>query len=251
MPVDQIVLLLAAAFAAGALNAAAGGGSFLTLPALVFVGVPPVMANATGTAALLPGYMAGTWGFRDDLQAPVGISIPTLVLVTFIAGTCGAALLLVTEEAAFDALIPWLLLAATVLFAAGPALQRYLAARNADRMPRARAILILAAVSLYGGYFNGGLGIMLLATFSLLGETRLNTMNALKGVVSVLLTVVSVVVYQAGGLILWPEALTMMAGAVAGGYLGARFIRRLPEKLVRIGVVGVGIAMTTVFFLRA
>ena len=121
------VLLLTAAFVAGALNAVAGGGSFLTLPALVFTGVPPVVANATGTVALLPGYAAGAWGFREDTQPPPGLSMPRLVLLSLIGGAAGAGLLLVTSNDMFSIIVPWLLLAATLLFALGPKLREWTA----------------------------------------------------------------------------------------------------------------------------
>ena len=123
----ETALLLTAAFVAGALNAVAGGGSFLTLPALVFTGVPPVAANATGTVALLPGYIAGAWGFREDTAPPPGLSMRLLVGLSLIGGAAGAALLLLTPDATFRRVVPWLLLAATALFAFGPQLRRLLA----------------------------------------------------------------------------------------------------------------------------
>lgn len=123
----ETALLLTAAFVAGALNAVAGGGSFLTLPALVFTGMPPVVANATGTVALLPGYLAGAWGFREDTAPPPGLSMRLLVALSLAGGAAGAALLLVTPEATFRRVVPWLLLAATALFAFGPWLRQRLA----------------------------------------------------------------------------------------------------------------------------
>ena len=172
-------LLLAAAFVAGALNAVAGGGSFLTLPALVFTGVPPVAANATGTVALLPGYMAGAWGFREDMQPPPGLSMRTVVLLSLIGGSAGAALLLVTPDATFKKVVPWLLLAATAMFAFGPQLRQWAGASSHGPVSPWKAGLGMLAVAAYGGYFNGGLGILLLALFGLLGQTQLNAMNGM------------------------------------------------------------------------
>ena len=126
-PASHIALLLAAAFVAGALNAVAGGGSFLTLPALVFTGVPPVVANATGTVALLPGYAAGAWGFKDDMAPPPGLSMRQVVALSLLGGSAGAALLLFTPDATFRKVVPWLLLAATALFAFGPQLRAWAA----------------------------------------------------------------------------------------------------------------------------
>lgn len=245
-----IALLLVAAFLAGALNAVAGGGSFLTLPALVFVGLPPVVANATGTVALLPGYISGALGFREDLEAPPGLSMRILVLLSLTGGSLGAALLLMTEDRTFNQIVPWLLLLATSLFAAGPTLL----VRVRGKPPSPGAPLTSAsgvlAVSIYGGYFNGGLGILLLALFGLLGQTRLNAMNGAKNLVSALLTAIAVAIYAWGNVVSWPHALLMMLAATAGGYLGARAARRIPTAILRYGIVITGLIMTALFFAR-
>ncbi len=240
-------LLLAAAFLAGALNSVAGGGSFLTLPALVFTGVPPVVANATGTVALLPGYIAGAWGFREDTAAPPGLSMRLLVVLSLLGGAAGAALLLLTSNAAFNRIVPWLLLAATALFAFGPQLRSRLAGGTPST---SRATVGVLAVAAYGGYFNGGLGILLLALFGLLGQTNLNAMNGLKNWVSALLTAIAVLIYAAGGLVQWREALLMMVAATLGGYVGARVARRIPANWLRAGIVLTGLVMSALFFSR-
>ena len=242
-------LLLVAAFVAGALNAVAGGGSFLTLPALVFVGVPPVVANATGTVALLPGYAAGAWGFREDTEPPPGLTMRLLVVLSLVGGAAGAGLLLVTSNEVFSIVVPWLLLAATVLFALGPQLRSRLAA-GSNHPFTAKATLGVLAVAVYGGYFNGGLGILLLALFGLLGQTRLNAMNGLKNLVSALLTAIAVAVYAVGGVVNWRHALLMMLAATAGGYIGARVARRIPAVWLRWGIVATGLVMTGIFFWR-
>lgn len=248
----HLALLLAAAFTAGALNAVAGGGSFLTLPALVFTGVPPVIANATGTVALLPGYMAGAWGFKDDMQSPPGLSMKQVVALSLIGGSAGAALLLFTPDATFRKVVPWLLLAATAMFAFGPQLRAWAAGKNAAHatpsMAKAAAGMLIVAI--YGGYFNGGLGILLLALFGLLGQTSLNAMNGMKNLVSALLTAIAVAIYAAGGIVLWPQALVMMVAATAGGYGGARAARKLPANMLRWGIVATGLVMAAVFFWR-
>lgn len=243
------ILLLAAAFVAGALNAVAGGGSFLTLPALVFTGVPPVMANATGTVALLPGYAAGAWGFREDVRPPPGLSMKRVIALALLGGAAGAALLLVTPEATFRRVVPWLLLAATAMFAFGPQLRRWAAGTDHSHAPSPlKAGLGMLAVAIYGGYFNGGLGIVLLALFGLLGQTQLSAMNGLKNLVSALLTAIAVAVYAAGGLVEWPQALAMMLAATAGGYGGARLARRIPAPWLRAGIVVTGLVMSALFF---
>ena len=244
-------VLLLAAFVAGALNAVAGGGSFLTLPALVFTGVPPVAANATGTVALLPGYAAGAWGFREDMQAPPGLSMKSVVLLSLIGGSLGAALLLFTPNELFRKVVPWLLLAATAMFAFGPQLRKW-AARGGEASPQAaspiKAAIGMLAVAIYGGYFNGGLGILLLALFGLLGQTQLNAMNGMKNLVSALLTAIAVAIYAAGGIVQWQQALIMMLAATAGGYGGARVARKIPAQWLRWGIVATGLVMSGVFF---
>lgn len=240
-------LLLAAAFLAGALNAVAGGGSFLTLPALVFAGVPAVAANATGTFALLPGYLASAWGFREDVRAPQGISLPSVIAISLLGGASGAALLLITPNQTFRAIVPWLLLLATALFAFAPRLLKY--ARHHGEGGLLTTVLGLLLVTGYGGYFNGGLGIMLLALFGLLGQSDLNAMNGLKNLVSAVLTAIAVTLYAWGGAIVWGEALIMMFAATAGGYVGARVARQLPARWVRRGIIVTGLVMAALFFL--
>ena len=252
----QRALLLAAAFVAGALNAVAGGGSFLTLPALVFTGVPPVMANATGTVALLPGYMAGAWGFREDMQPPPSLTMRSVVILSLIGGTIGAALLLVTPDHLFRKVVPWLLLAATAMFAFGPQLRAWAASRNSDSGttstsgPPLKAAIGRLVVAIYGGYCNGGLGILLLALFGLLGQTQLHAMNGMKNLVSALLTAIAVAIYAAGGMVEWKQALIMMIAATAGGYGGARVARKIPATWLRWGIVATGLIMAALFFTK-
>ncbi|AWK88927.1 sulfite exporter TauE/SafE family protein [Azospirillum thermophilum] len=242
------LLLLTAAFLAGAMNAVAGGGSFLTLPALIYAGVPPVAANATGTVALLPGYASGVYGYRHDLE-PVGeVGLVTLSAVSLVGGLAGAALLLVTPDAVFRGIVPWLLLVATALFAFGGPLAARL--RSVGLHGTGALLATLFAVSVYGGYFNGGLGILLLAQLSLFGMTNLNAMNGLKNLFSAVLTAIAVVAYAAGGAVDWPKAALMVVAAVAGGYAGARVGRRIPPKALRGGIIAVGLTMSALFFLK-
>ncbi|MFO7788271.1 MAG: sulfite exporter TauE/SafE family protein, partial [Halospina sp.] len=189
-PILTWSLLIAAAFLGGGINAVAGGGSFFTFPALVWAGIPPVAANASGTLALLPGYVASTWGFREDLKAPERLSMAAVLATSLVGGSIGAGLLLITPDALFSDIVPWLLLAATLLFALGPRLLRHLNARGSESSPGIQ-VMALLAVCVYGGYFNGGLGIVLLAAFGLLGHTGLNRMQGLKNLVSAVLTAIA------------------------------------------------------------
>ena len=236
-----------AAFAAGVLNAIAGGGSFLTFPALVFAGVPPLAANATSAMAVSPGYLGSTWGFRSELQALPRALIQREVIVAAVGGVIGAGLLLVTPARIFTGLVPWLLLLATVLFAAGP----LLAKRNSGQGQPAWRLPGLLGVAIYGGYFNGGLGILLMALYTLTGESRLNTVNALKNLNSFVLSLLSVLAFALAGAIVWPQAIWMMVLATAGGWAGARLAKRLPIQWVRWLVIATGLAMSAVFFQRS
>lgn len=230
------------------MNAVAGGGSFLTLPALIYAGVPPVAANATGTVALLPGYASGVLGYRKDLEPVGGVGLVPLSAVSLAGGLAGAALLLLTPDAVFRGIVPWLLLAATLLFAFGARIAAGL--RRVGLHGTGALLGTLFAVSVYGGYFNGGLGILLLAQLSLFGMTNLNAMNGLKNLFSAVLTAIAVVAYAAGGAVEWPYALLMTVAAVAGGYAGATVGRRIPQRILRAGIIAVGLTMTALFFLK-
>ena len=244
---DQALLTALAAFAAGVLNAIAGGGSFLTFPALVFAGVPPLAANATSAMAVSPGYLGSTLGFRAELNALHKSLLVREVLVASAGGLLGAGLLLITPAKVFSGIVPWLLLLATGLFALGPRLTRL---SGGTGHPRWRLPGLLG-VSVYGGYFNGGLGILLMALYSLTGENRIHTVNALKNLNSLVLSLLSVLAFAWAGAIVWPQAVWMMAWATAGGWSGARLARRLPALWVRGLVIITGLSMSAVFFARS
>ena len=254
MPLDlwtTSLLLASAAFAAGVLNAIAGGGSFLTLPALVFTGVPPIMANATSALAVSPGYLGSTLGFRPELRTLPMARLKREMAISAAGGMAGALLLLVTPAKVFSGIVPWLLLFATALFAAGPAITRRTAAASHEGhgLARWREPGLLAA-AIYGGYFNGGLGILLMALYSVTGESRINTANALKNLNSLVLSWLSVAAFVLAGAIAWKEGLLMMVAATAGGFVGAHWSRRLPVQWVRVGVIVTGLVMTALFFAR-
>ena len=244
------LLLVVAAFAAGVLNAVAGGGSFLTFPALVFTGVPPIVANATSALAVSPGYAGSTLGFKTELQALPRRRLQREMGISALGGVLGALLLLVTPASVFLGLVPALLLFATVLFAIGPRLAARSAqgAETSDSPWREPGLLVVA---IYGSYFNGGLGILLMALYTLTGEGRIHTVNALKNLNSLVLSVLSVVAFVVAGAIAWPQGLAMMVAATAGGFWGARWSKRVPVLWVRRGVIATGLMMSAVFFARA
>jgi len=239
-------LTAAAALGAGVLNAIAGGGSFLTFPALVFAGVPPLAANATSAMAVSPGYLGSTLGFETQLRALPGTLLRREMLIAAVGGLIGAALLLVTPARVFSGIVPWLLLLATALFALGPRLSA-LGQGHGHPLIRQPGLLLVAV---YGGYFNGGLGILLMALYTLAGEAQLSTVNALKNLNSLVLSLLSVIAFAAAGAIVWPQALWMMAWATLGGWLGARLAQRLPVPWIRRLVIAAGLIMSGVFFSR-
>jgi uncharacterized membrane protein YfcA len=246
--------LLVSAFGAGVLNAIAGGGSFLTFPALVFAGVPPIAANATSALAVSPGYLGSTLGFRAELAALPRQLLWREASIAAVGGVAGALLLLVTPAKLFAGVVPWLLLFATVLFAMGPQLSRWAAAgrqaESGSQHGTARAVGLML-VSVYGGYFNGGLGILLMALYTVLGENNLTTVNALKNLCSLVLSLLSVAAFVVAGVIVWQQGIAMMLAATLGGYWGAQWSRLLPVQWLRRGVIGIGLAMTVAFFLKS
>jgi len=235
-----------AGFLGGLLNAVAGGGSFITLPALIYVGVPPITANATGTAALLPGYIASAWRFRHDVEVPGNLSLRNTIVIALIGGSIGAAVLLKTNDQQFSQLIPWLILFATFAFIVGP---KFLEIKN-TQLSVFTASFILLLVCVYGGYFNGGLGIILLASFGLMGQTNLNGMNGLKNIISAVLTAIAVLLYIIGDVIEWKYLLFMGVSALIGGYLGAAIAYKIPSKLMRWFIIFIGLLMAMIFFIR-
>lgn len=243
--IDFIILGMAAFFA-GVLNTIAGGGTFLTFPALVFCGTPLVAANATSAVAVFPGYLGGAVGFRRELASFEGGRLWRIAAATVAGGIVGSSLLLVTSERAFSAVVPFLLAGATLVFAIGDRLREW----TQRRQLAIEGMLGVFLVSIYGGYFNGGLGIVLLALFSLWGMRDMNLMNGLKNGLSLLLSAISVIVFSVAGIVAWSEAAVMMVLATLGGYAGAPLARALPKSVVRAGVVLVGIAMSFAFFLK-
>lgn len=242
------LLLILAAFGAGLMNSVAGGGTFLTFPALVFAGIPSVMANATSTVAIFPGSLASAWAYRRDFPRVPGLPTAVMLGLSIAGGGLGALLLIWTPEKTFDALVPWLLLAATLLFAAGrkmtPILRRHIAIG-----PTTLGILQFA-IAIYGGYFGGAMGIMMLALFSLYGLEDIHSMNALKTLLAGLLNAVAVVCFVAAGQVAWVPALTMLVSSVAGGYAGARIAQKMNPGHVRLVVIAIGLVMTAAFFSR-
>jgi uncharacterized protein len=243
------LILLGAALLAGALNAVAGGGSFFTVPALILVGVHPVVANATSTVAPWPGTLASAWAYRREVVA-VKREALALALVSTVGGVAGALLLVGTPGELFLRVLPWLLLVATLLFTFGHRLRARLGAHAGSRSGRFAAVALQGVIAVYGGYFGGGMGLMMLAGLALLGLTDIHRMNGLKVVLSGLINGLAVVTFVLAGVVDYRLALTMAAGAVAGGFAGAALARKLDPRWVRGFIIAVGWSMTAYFFLR-
>jgi uncharacterized protein len=245
--------LAAAAFAAGAVNAVAGGGSLISFPALMVAGYPAKTANVTNTVALWPGYLGGSLGYRDELRYQRR-RIIFLLAPSVLGAIAGSAILLSTSEDAFEAVVPFLILFATALMAFQRQLTCFaerhrLAARNDDHMPPLlQGVAFLIAV--YGAYFGAGLGILTLAVFAVLIPDDMQRLNALKGMSSLLINAVAVVYFATFGPVEWAPGAVMAVGALAGGYLGAGVARKLGQERLRTAVVAFGVIIAIVLFIR-
>lgn len=267
MSFPDALILIAAAFGAGVMNSIAGGGTFLTLPTLIFTGVPAKIANATSTVALWPGSIASTLGYLPEIKAQRGRR--ALFLISAIGGLLGALLLLATGESTFRLLIPWLLLVATVLFGTGPMITKRLRRQahthhDVGRLTAATAISQFA-IAVYGGYFGAGIGILMLAALALSGMDDLHAMNGLKNGLATAINGIAVVTFIAMDLLplgkifpwlknddvlSWPQLLVMMLASIAGGIAGVRLARILPTRVTRAVILTIAIVLTAAFFYK-
>jgi uncharacterized membrane protein YfcA len=247
----QLGALVASSFGAGAMNAMAGGGTILTYPTLLFLGESAIVANATSTIALWPGAAASMWGYRREV-ATHKHWLRTLLVPSLIGGAIGSILLLRTPEKVFERLAPFLILFATVLFLLQGAVAKSSAAHAAP-LSRGRlvaALLFQLAVAVYGGYFGAGIGILMLATLGYLGLGDIHAMNGLKNFFGMCINAVAAAYFIVRGAVQWPAALVMIGGAVAGGYGGARFARRIGKQKSRAAVVVIGFGIAALLFAR-
>jgi uncharacterized membrane protein YfcA len=251
--VHNTVIVLAA-FAAGAINSIAGGGTLLSFPALVWIGVNPVMANATNSFALWPGSFAAMVGFRREM-ANIRRWLLLLTIPSFLGGAVGAVLLLHTSMKTFTHLVPFLILGATLLLAVQEVITRRLGlVARAHKEPTAGWITFVFGfqflVGIYGGYFGGGIGILILAALGLIGLTDMHEMNGLKNLLAICINGVAAIYFAFSGAVIWKDGFIMAIAAIAGGYLGARIARRLGRTFVRNAVVVIGLAMGIALFFK-
>jgi hypothetical protein len=252
MSLIEILGLVLAAVAGGAINAVAGGGTLVTFPALLFFGTPPIIANATGTLALVMRTSGGIYGYRRHLK-PVRPWLWRFVPVSMIGGLIGAVLLTWTGNRTFSRLVPFLILFATVLFLSQGAFRRF-ANLNGPAAPHRRyqaiwgAIRFQLGVAIYGGYFSAGIGILMLASLGFIGLSDIHEMNTLKTTLASLINIVAAVWLTYKGLIHWPKAGVMTAGALLGYFLGSHYAQRIPQQRVRRIITLIGFVMSAVTF---
>jgi uncharacterized protein len=246
---DHFLLLALGGLVAGAMNALAGGGSFVSLPVMIAVGVPSVQANASGTVALFPGQVTSAWTYWDGMRPVCGVPRRHLLAVSVVGGLIGSLLLLWTPSSAFDFILPWLMLLATVALAfgrqAGLLLRRYVHIGS-------RLLLFGQFVlGIYGGYYGGAIGLMMLALWALVGEVDIKSLNPPRIMLASASNVAAVVTFIVAGAVHWPQTLIMLVAAVIGGYGGARLGRVLPGPVIRALTIICAAAITIAFFVRA
>lgn len=245
---NQYVLVFCAGLVAGSMNALAGGGSFVTLPALISIGIPSVQANATSTVGLYPGTAASAWAYRDSLRSIGSVSLQTLLLAALVGGAIGALLLLWTPTKIFDVVLPWLLLIATLTLAFGRQLGEWL--RRRWHIGPSVVLLTQLVLGIYGGYFGGAVGIMMVAVWGLLDSSDPKSLNAPRTLLVTAANTIAVLIFIAAGAVRWREAVVMLIGASIGGYCGALLGRRASSGIVRGATLLIAAAITVLFFVR-
>jgi len=242
------LLLIVAAIAAGLINSVAGGGMFISFPALVFTGVPSIIANASSTTALIPGVLASAWAYREDFKKSENFPFWPLLIVSVAGGIVGALLLLYTPQRTFDSVIPWLMLAATLLFTFGARLTPLL--KRVIHIGPVAVVVIQFFIAIYGGYFGGAIGIVMLAVWTVFGLTDIHVMNANRTIMGAAANSIAAVLFIMARKIWWPQTIVMLVGTIIGGYIGARLARKVRPIYVRSFVIVISAAITVAFFLR-
>ncbi|HEX9458787.1 MAG TPA: sulfite exporter TauE/SafE family protein [Thermoanaerobaculia bacterium] len=253
-PLLHYAVIALAAFVAGAINSIAGGGTLISFPALVWIGVNPVMANATNSFAMWPGSFSAMIGYRSDL-AKIRRWLLLLTIPAFTGGAAGAVMLMHTSTKTFSRLVPFLILGATLLLAAQEVITRRLGlVSRAHEKPTAGWVTFVFVfqflVGIYGGYFGGGMGILMLAALGLIGLTDMHEMNGLKNLLAICINGIAVIYFSVSRAILWTDGGIMAVASTAGGYLGARVAKRLGSTFVRRAVVVIGLAMGIALFFK-
>ena len=239
------LFLLGAGLLAGAINAVAGGGTFISMPVLIYAGLPSVPANASSTVALFPGSLASIYAYRQDFKGYEHISLKALIVISITGGCIGALLLIFTPSENFDKIIPWLVLIGAIAFIFGRQISRLLQSRF--KINRTMLIIAQFILGIYGGYFGGGAGIMMMAVWGVFGLTDMKLLNANKTLLVGAANSIAVVIFIISGKIWWPQTCIMLIATTIGGYTGAYYVRRLNQNILR-GVISFLIILITAFF---
>lgn len=248
MTLVSVLLLFLAGFASGAINAVAGGGTFITFGALSLAGVPPITANATSSVSQFPGYVTSTLAYRHDI-ARFWRGALLLAFLSALGALAGAAILLVLDNDEFRLTVPWLLLGATALFAAGPWLKpKPREGAAGARVGSVPGGIVQFLTAVYGGFFGAGMGVMMLATLGLTQPADYHRLNALKNLLSIVIAAVAIAVFVTGGLVDWLHAAAMVPGVALGGYAGVWAAKRVPQSALRVFVICVGLALSAYYF---
>lgn len=242
-------MLGTAGLVGGAMNALAGGGSFVTLPAMIAAGIPSVHANASSTVAMYPGGATSAWVYRHGLTTVDGLPFVPSFIATLVGGLVGALLLVSTPSSVFDGVLPFLLLTATLTLLLGPRLGPALRARFAAGPITVTVLQFVLGV--YGGYFGGGVGLMMLAAWSLVARADIKALNPLRMMMVTAANTIAMLCFVGLGIVWWPQAIALGVGAIVGGYVGAHIAKRLPAPIVRSVTIVVAVTITISFFYRA
>ncbi|SHE77015.1 sulfite exporter TauE/SafE family protein [Pedobacter caeni] len=245
---SSLILIFFAGLVAGAMNAAAGGGSFITFPAMLYAGVPAVSANASSTVALFPGSLVSAWEYKEFIKPFPNVSMRLMILLTFAGGCLGALLLLNTSSASFSMLVPWLLLTGALAFAFGKQLGNQL--RKKIHIGSGIVLSGQFLLGIYGGYFGGAVGIMMMAVWSLFGLSDIKVINANKTLFVSIANAIAVTLFIIAGKVAWPETSVMLVATILGGYFGAKYTKKMDPVKLRRGIVIFNFLITAVFFIK-
>lgn len=245
---EDFIFIFVAGLLAGGMNAVAGGGSFITFPALVYAGVPPVLANTSSTVALFPASLSSAYEYKAYIQPFPGVSMRSMVILTFLGGLFGALLLLSTPPSGFRDVVPWLLLIGSVSFAFGRQLGNVL--RQHVRIGTVTLLLSQFVLGIYGGYFGGAVGIMMMAVWSMLGFSDIRITNANKNLFVGIANAIAVVLFIAVGKVAWVETGILLLATISGGFLGARYSKKIDPVKLRRGIIIFNFLVTISFFIR-
>ena len=250
LSVGSLVLLSLAGFVAGAINAAAGGGSLITFPALIAAGYPPLIANVTNNVAVLPGYVTGAWGYRNDLRGQRRRILP-LAAVSAFGSIVGVGLILVSSQGAFDSIVPFLVLAACALLAAQPAIGGRLGERaGSNERPGIGSLVAQTLAATYGGYFGAALGVAVIALLGVFIDDTLQRLNALKALLQLVIGAVAALGFALLTPVAWGAVVIVGPASLVGGVVGARLARRVSDRVLRLGIVAYGVAAAVWLFMR-